>query len=111
MWAIIERFDLYESWWAWLAGFRADVAGLVPGNKLRGMVIPPAPYRLRLDVRLQRSDRPRLVEAAIGGDLRGRAALQLEAAGDGKEAGYHACGSPRRTVQPPSAAWCPGWRW
>jgi hypothetical protein len=83
MWATIERFDLFQSWWAWLADFRADDAGLVPGNVLHGTVIPPVPYRLRLDIPLQRCDRPRLIEAAIGGDLRGRAALRLEAAGDG----------------------------
>jgi hypothetical protein len=86
MWAIIERFDLYQSWWAWLAGFRADEGGLVPGNVLHGTVIPPVPYRLRLEVRLRRCDRPRLIEATISGDLRGRAALRLEAAGDGTSA-------------------------
>jgi hypothetical protein len=46
---------------------------------LHGTVIPPVPYRLRLDVRPQRCDRPRLIEAMIGGDLRGQAALRLEA--------------------------------
>jgi hypothetical protein len=53
---------------------------------LHGTVIPPVPYRLRLDVRLQRCDRLRLVEATIDGDLCGRAALRLEAAGDGTRA-------------------------
>jgi hypothetical protein len=86
MWAIIERFDLFESWWPWLADLRADEGGLVPGNVLHGTVIPPVPYRLRLEVRLRRCDRPRLIEATIGGDLRGRAALRLEAAGDGTSA-------------------------
>lgn len=50
------------------------------------MVIPPLRYRLRLDVRLQRCDRPQLIEAAINGDLRGRAALRLDAGGDGTRA-------------------------
>jgi len=86
MWATIERFDLFESWWAWLADFRADDGGLVPGNVLHGTVIPPVPYRLRLDARLQRCDRLRLIEAMIGWDLRGQAALRLEAAGDGTRA-------------------------
>ena len=27
IWAIIERFDLFESWWAWLADFRRTMAG------------------------------------------------------------------------------------
>ena len=63
-----------ESWWAWLADFRADDGGLVTGNVLHGTVIPPIPCRLRLDVRLQQCDRPRLIEAAIDGDVRGQAA-------------------------------------
>ena len=29
-------------------------------------------------------------------------------AGNGTEAGYHACGSLRVTIQPPAAACCPG---
>ena len=79
IWAIIDRFDLFESWWAWLADFRADDGGLVTGNVLHGTAIPPVPYRLRLDVRLQQCDRPRLIEAAIDGDVRGQAALRLDA--------------------------------
>ena len=53
------------------------------GNVLHGTVVPPVPCRLRLNVRLQRCDRPRLVEAAIDGDLSGRAVLRLVDAGDG----------------------------
>ena len=33
--------------------------------------------------------------------------LSRVAAGNGTDAGYHACGSARVTVQPPAAAWCP----
>ena len=86
LWEIIERFELFESWWGWLTDFRADGEELVNGNLLHGTVVPPVPYRLRLDVLLQRCERPRLVEAAIGGDLRGLAALRLEAADDGMRA-------------------------
>jgi hypothetical protein len=69
-----------------LTDFRADGEGLVNGNLLRGTVVPPVPCRLRLDVLLQRCDRPRLVEAVIGRDLRGLAVLRLEAAEDGTRA-------------------------
>lgn len=86
MWSIIEQFDLFESWWAWLAGFRADHAGLVGGNVLHGTVVPPVPYRLRLEVQLERCERPSLIEATIGGDLVGRASVRLAAAGDGTRA-------------------------
>ena len=71
------------SWWAWLREFRADQAGLAAGNVLHGTVVPPVPCRLRLDVRLQRCDRPRTVEAAVDGDLRGQAVLRLADAGGG----------------------------
>jgi hypothetical protein len=86
MWTIIERFDLFQSWWAWLADFWADDAGLAGGNVLHGTVVPPVPYRLRLEVRLERCERPRVIEATIGGDLRGRAAVRLAAAGSGTRA-------------------------
>jgi hypothetical protein len=55
-------------------------------QRAHGTVIPPIPYRLRLDVRLQQCDRPRLIEAAIDGDVRGQAALRLDAAGGGTRA-------------------------
>ena len=62
LWVMTEQFDLFTSWWAWLREFRADQAGLAAGNVLHGTVVPPVPCRLRLDVRLQRCDRPRTVE-------------------------------------------------
>lgn len=83
LWATIEQFEQFESWWGWLADFRADESGLVGGNVLHGTVIPPVPYRLRLKVALQRCDRPRLLEASVGGDLSGQAVLRLEEAGGG----------------------------
>jgi hypothetical protein len=85
LWAVIERFDLFESWWDWLREFRADGAGLTTGNALHGTVVPPVPYRLRLDIRLRRCARPRSVLAAVGGDLSGMAALRLEAADGGTQ--------------------------
>jgi hypothetical protein len=49
LWAIVERFDLFEVWWGWLRDFRADQGGIVDGNVLHGTVVPPVPYRLRLE--------------------------------------------------------------
>jgi hypothetical protein len=83
LWAIVERFDRFELWWAWLRDFWADQAGLVEGNVLHGTVVPPLPYRLRLDVRLQGCCRPQWVEAAVDGDLSGWAMVRLEDANDG----------------------------
>lgn len=78
LWETIERFDRFESWWAWLREFRADTERLVAGNVLHGMVIPPVPYRLRLDIGLEASERPQVVEARIDGDVRGFAVMRLE---------------------------------
>ncbi len=83
LWVMAGRFDQFESWWGWLRDFQAGEGGLVTGNVLRGTVVPPVPYRLCLDVRLRRCDRPRLVEATVDGDLSGHATLRLEDANDG----------------------------
>jgi hypothetical protein len=83
LWAVAGRFDQFESWWGWLRDFQAAENGLVTGNVLHGTVVPPVPYRLRLDVRLRRCCRPRSVEAAVHGDLSGWAVLRLEDADDG----------------------------
>ena len=45
MWAIIEQVDRYESWQSWLAGFRAEQGGLLPGSVLHATVLPPVPHR------------------------------------------------------------------
>ncbi len=83
LWVMAGRFDQFESWWGWLREFRTEQGGLVAGNVLHGTIIPPVPYRLRLDVRLERCDRPLLVDATVDGDLSGRAVLRLQDAGDG----------------------------
>jgi hypothetical protein len=78
LWDTIERFDRFESWWPWLRDFGADTGGLVAGNVLHCTVLPPVPYRLRLDVRLVKCLRPHLVQATIDGDVRGSAVMRLE---------------------------------
>lgn len=77
LWAAIEEFDAFETWWSWLREFSAETRGLVDGNVLRGLVVPPVPYRLHLRVTLDSCTRPSSVEATIDGDLRGHAALLL----------------------------------
>jgi hypothetical protein len=71
LWAVVERFDLFESWWGWRRKFEADQDALVDGNVLHGTVVPPVPYRFHLDVQLQRCHRPRLIEAAVRGTFTG----------------------------------------
>ncbi|MGZ4592222.1 MAG: SRPBCC family protein [Actinomycetes bacterium] len=85
MWDILKHFDRYPGWWAWLHDLNVvpDGTGLVDGTRLSGVVVPPVPYRLSLRVTLDRCVRPARVEATIDGDVRGRAVLQLAAAGGG----------------------------
>lgn len=83
LWDDVERFDRYEAWWRWLREFRAEIGGLVEGNILRGTVAPPLPIRLRLEVRLEQCERPHLIRASVGGDLRGSARVTLQPDGAG----------------------------
>ena len=77
-WRLIENFDQYQAWWPWLQAFGADRAGLVSGNILTGTIVPPVPYRIRLQARLRTCERPSLTEASITGDLRGHASLSFD---------------------------------
>jgi hypothetical protein len=85
LWRTMEQFDQFEVWWSWLRQLEADHDGLVAGNVLHGVVMPPVPYRLRVDVRLASCERPRLVEAIVSGDLLGRARLRLNECNGGTE--------------------------
>jgi hypothetical protein len=77
LWSVMERFDLFQSWWVWLADFRADQPTFAGGNVLHAVVAPPALHRLHVEARLRRCAKPRLIEGEIEGDLRGPAVLRL----------------------------------
>ena len=42
------------------------------GSVLHGVVVPPLPYRMRIRVELTRCEPPEVIDAVIGGDLKGR---------------------------------------
>jgi carbon monoxide dehydrogenase subunit G len=86
VWAIISRTDRYEGWWGWLREFETEGRDLETGSVLRGVVVPPLPYRMRLEVVLTKSTRPRRIDAVVSGDLRGEATLTLNPDGEGTEA-------------------------
>jgi hypothetical protein len=77
-WRTIEDFDSYQVWWTWLRDFRTDTAGLVDGNVLHGTVVPPLPYRFRLEVRLHSCERLSVTKATLAGDLTGAATMHFE---------------------------------
>ncbi len=86
VWAAIERVDRFEAWWPWLSELTLDGAGLRTGAVLHGVVSPPVPYRMRIDVELLACTRPRAIDAMVGGDLRGPARLRLRREGSGTQA-------------------------
>lgn len=81
LWAILERFDRYPTWWRWLRDLTVTPAdgGLSSGTELRGTIIPPLPGRLTLRVTLDRCRAPALIEATVEGEVRGPATLELVA--------------------------------
>ena len=86
MWDALSEPRHFESWWAWLAELHVDGEGLVDGAVWSGLVSPPVPYRMRVTVRLEHCQAPKRVDAAVEGDLRGRAWLQLHPEGSGTTA-------------------------
>jgi carbon monoxide dehydrogenase subunit G len=83
VWGTIERTGEFERWWGWLGDFRLDGPGLQPGSVLVGVVSPPLPYHMRIRVVLEECVRPSLIDAAVHGDLEGRARIELAPDGDG----------------------------
>ncbi len=81
VWEAIAHPEQFESWWGWLQNFHIEGPGLTVGAVLHGVVAPPVPYRMRLDVVLDECIRPSHIEATVHGDLEGRAHLTLEADG------------------------------
>jgi carbon monoxide dehydrogenase subunit G len=83
VWESIEQTNDFERWWAWLGDFHLEGPGLQAGSVLVGVVTPPLPYRMRVRVVLERCVKPESIDAAVHGDLEGRAHLALTSEGDG----------------------------
>ncbi len=77
MWSSIEHCERFETWWAWLREFRLEGPGLEAGAVLHGVVSPPVPYTMRIQVVLDRCTRPSRIDATVDGDLEGPASLVL----------------------------------
>jgi hypothetical protein len=88
VWATMARFDCYSSWWSWLREFSVEGSGLQSGTVLRGVVAPPLPYRMRLEVVLGECVPPRSISALVRGDLEGVANIDFD--GDERETHAHA---------------------
>ena len=86
LWATMVQVDRFSSWWSWLHEFSVEGEGLERGTVLHGIVAPPLPYRMRLDVVLDECVPERRITALVHGDLEGAAQLTF----DGDDAEAHA---------------------
>ena len=88
LWARLVQVDRFSSWWSWLREFSVEGNGLEHGTVLHGIVAPPLPYRMRLDVVLDECVPERRITAFVHGDLEGAASLTFD--GDDAETRAHA---------------------
>lgn len=83
LWDVIGEVDQFETWWPWLEEFRLEGGSLRKGAVLHGVIAPPVPYRMRIQVELTDCEPAQRIEALIHGDLEGEASLELTARGAG----------------------------
>lgn len=88
VWAVMGRIDRFPSWWSWLREFSVEGRGLERGTVLHGVVVPPLPYRMRLDVVLEECVPEQCIAALVHGDLEGAARLTFD--GDDAKTRAHA---------------------
>jgi carbon monoxide dehydrogenase subunit G len=81
LWESIEDAEQFERWWPWLQEFSVDGEALRSGTVLHGIVAPPLPYRMRVDVELVDCRRPTSIDAVVRGDLEGRASVLIRPRG------------------------------
>jgi hypothetical protein len=88
LWATMGRVDQFASWWGWLHDFTVEGRGLERGAVLHGVVTPPVPYRMRLDVLVDECVPTKRISAVVHGDLEGAAQLLFD--GNDVESRAHA---------------------
>jgi hypothetical protein len=80
LWATMVQVDCFPSWWSWLQEFSVEGRALERGTVLHGVVVPPLPYRMRLDVIIDECVPERCIAALVHGDLEGRARITFDGA-------------------------------
>jgi hypothetical protein len=98
LWATVLRVDQFPSWWSWLQDFRVEGGRLERGSVLHGIVAPPVPYRMRIDVVVEDWVVEHRIAALVHGDLEGPATVTFE--GDGTESRAHAAWSLEMMQRP-----------
>jgi hypothetical protein len=87
LWATMVQVDRFSSWWSWLREFSVEGKGLERGTVLHGVVAPPLPYRMRLEVVIDECVPERRITALVHGDLEGAARIMFD--GDDAETRAH----------------------
>lgn len=88
LWVTVARLDQFSSWWGWLHDYTVEGSALEAGTVLHGVVAPPLPYRMHLDVVLGECVPEQSIDAEVHGDLEGVAQLIFD--GDARSASAHA---------------------
>ncbi len=88
LWAQLVQVERLSSLWSWLSEFSVEGSGFAHGTVLHGVVAPPLPYRMHLDVVLDECVPEQRITAFVHGDLEGAARLTFD--GDDAEAHAHA---------------------
>jgi uncharacterized protein YndB with AHSA1/START domain len=83
IWDALEEVDQFALWWPWLEDFRLEGDSLATGTVLHGVVAPPLPYRMHLQIELTRCKKPGIIEALVHRDLEGEASIALCSQGVG----------------------------
>ncbi|MCU1427076.1 MAG: Polyketide cyclase / dehydrase and lipid transport [Actinomycetia bacterium] len=83
LFSVLDRTDDFRRWWTWLRHFdttspSSSAAALSAGVQANCLIQGPVPYALRLQVEIERVERPTLVETHVRGDLDGPARLEVQ---------------------------------
>lgn len=85
VWDAIDDVRRFPRLWSWLRAFEAGGDRLQPGLVMRGTVVAPVPYRMRLTVEVDEVSRGHWVRATVRGDLAGPAAVEIRETARGCE--------------------------
>jgi carbon monoxide dehydrogenase subunit G len=76
-WETLQNVEEFPTWWSWLEEFHLEGGTLQAGSVLKGVVAPPLPYRMRIQVEIVRCEPAVRIDALIHGDLEGTGRLEM----------------------------------
>jgi hypothetical protein len=76
LWATLQQTEQYPVWWSWLR--ELEGGELREGAVAHVLVQAPLPYKLKMEIAVQRVVPHQSVETNVRGDLQGPARLEVE---------------------------------